>query len=178
MGRSDFARVPCGITALLYNIIYKVSHPIKLLINMAVFRFVIGNKNRTVQVEKDQKESHLFGKKIGDAFSGDFLGLDGYELRITGGSDKDGFPMRSDVEGAVKKRTLLEKGIGFKGMKRIKKVHFKREGIKKRKTVRGNTVSVETMQINCAVVKNGAKSFDEIFPPKPKENSEKKETKE
>jgi len=143
---------------------------------MAVFRFVIGNKARTVQIEKDQKEAPLFGKKIGETFTGDFLGLEGYELKITGGSDKDGFPMRPDVEGVVKKRTLLAKGLGFRAIKKIKKKRFKREGMRKRKTVRGNTISAETIQVNCAVVKEGSRPFAEIFPPKVKEGKQNEET--
>ncbi len=148
--------------------VYKVFETLFLTDSMAVFRFVIGNKGRTVQIEKDQKEAPIFGKKIGETFSGEFLGLDGYELKITGGSDKDGFPMRSDIEGPVKKRPILTKGIGFRGMKRIKKKKFKREGMRKRKTVRGNTISTDTMQVNCAVSKEGHKSMDELFPKKEK----------
>jgi small subunit ribosomal protein S6e len=144
---------------------------------MAIFRFVIGHAGRTVQIEKDQKDAPVFGKKIGDAFTGEFLGLDGYELKVTGGSDKDGFPMRSDVEGIVKKHMILTKGVGFRSMKRIKKKKFKREGLRKRKTIRGNTISGDTMQINCVITKTGSKNFDELFPKKPKEakSEEKKE---
>ena len=144
---------------------------------MAVFRFVIGNKGRTVQVEKDQKESPLFGKKIGESFNADFLGMDGYELRITGGSDKDGFPMRKDIEGPIKKRALLTKGVGFHSTKKIKKKVFKREGMRKRKTVRGNTISGDTMQVNCVVEKAGSKDFNELFPPKVKETVAEEEKK-
>ena len=38
-------------------------------------------------------------EKIMEKIDGNTLGLSGYELQITGGSDKSGFPMRRDIEG-------------------------------------------------------------------------------
>ena len=48
--------------------------------------------------------SQFLGKKIGDVVDGIFVGegeqtLAGYKLEITGGSDKTGTPMRSDLSG-------------------------------------------------------------------------------
>ena len=80
---------------------------------MANFKFVISDKSKSYQVEKDPKDSPIMGKKIGEEFPADFLGLDGYTLQITGGSDKDGFPMRRDIEGQMLKRFLITKSIGF-----------------------------------------------------------------
>ncbi|MFH0837371.1 MAG: S6e family ribosomal protein [Candidatus Aenigmatarchaeota archaeon] len=141
---------------------------------MALFKFVISDKERSVQVEKDQKECPILGKKIGETLSGDFLGLEGYELTITGGHDNSGFPMLKDVDGSVKKSMLFTKGTGFKARPRRKK-HLMdvKKGLRKRKTARGNTISLEISQVNCKVTKQGEKPLLEIFPPKPKE--EKKE---
>jgi small subunit ribosomal protein S6e len=133
---------------------------------MMNFKFVISSANRSYQVEKDQKECPVLGKKIGESFSGDFLGLEGYELIITGGSDRDGFPMRKDMDGVVKKRLILTDGIGFQAEK----------GLRKRKMVRGNTIGLDTVQINCNVTKQGQKPLAELLgkkEEKPKEeNSE------
>lgn len=121
---------------------------------MPNFKFVISDKNISFQAEKDQKECPVMGKKIGDIFDGEFLGLHGYELQITGGSDKDGFPMKKDVEGIARKKIILTKGFAF---------HANKEGERKRKIVRGNTVAADIIQINCRVSKQGDKPLEEIL---------------
>ena len=57
---------------------------------------------------KDKQAQPLVGLKIGDVFDGTVLGLGG-KIRITGGSDKSGVPMRQDVHGGVKKYVLLDR---------------------------------------------------------------------
>ena len=126
------------------------------------FKFVISNGKQSFQIERDQRECPVIGKRIGESFGGDFLGLEGYELIITGGSDKDGFPMRSDVEGIVKKRLILERGIGFRAEK----------GLRKRKMVRGNTIGLDVVQINCNVTKKGEKPLEELLGKKEKQKEE------
>ena len=139
---------------------------------MAVFKFVISDKSKSYQIEKDQKDTPVMGKKIGDALQGDFLGLHGYELQINGGSDKDGFPMRKDVEGVVRRRIIITKCIGL---------HTDVEGLRRRRMTRGNTIGTDIVQINCKVAKAGEKSLEEMFGKKEeaKESTEdKKEVKE
>ena len=135
---------------------------------MAVFKFVVSDKGKSYQIEKDQKDSPVMGKKIGDALQGDSLGLHGYELQINGGSDKDGFPMRKDVEGVVRRRIIITKGIGL---------HTDVEGLRRRRMIRGNTIGTDIAQINCSVLKIGEKSLEEMFGKKEeaKESEKKKE---
>jgi len=120
------------------------------------FKVVISDpKNRKAyQKESEKAASGLIGKKIGDKFPGKVLGLDGYELEITGGSDKDGFPMRKDVSGTGRKRVLLAFGPGF---------HPKKKGERRRKSIRGNTIADDIAQINVKVVKYGPKSITSYF---------------
>ena len=96
----------------------------------------------------------LFGKKIGDSFRGEIAGLNGYELEITGGSDSSGFPMRADVDGPGRKKIIITKGLGF---------NSKRAGQRKRISIRGNTVSGDTAQVNCKVVKAGKDKIAKIL---------------
>jgi small subunit ribosomal protein S6e len=136
---------------------------------MAVFKFVIGEKGSNFQLEKDQKDcSQMLGLKIGSKFSADFLGLDGFELKITGGTDKDGFPMNKSMEGVVKRRILATEGFGFSGWKKAKKRVIKISGLRKKKMMRGNTIDNSTVQINCKVLKKGAKELSELVPKKEK----------
>ncbi|MEW6069162.1 MAG: 30S ribosomal protein S6e [Candidatus Thermoplasmatota archaeon] len=96
----------------------------------------------------------LIGKKIGDEIDGYFVGLPGYKLIITGGSDKDGFPMRKDVPKAGRKVILLAKGLGFRA---------KHEGIRKKRIVHGNIVSSEIVQLNFKIKEWGPKSAEELL---------------
>jgi small subunit ribosomal protein S6e len=130
---------------------------------MPIFKFVISEPTtkKSFQLEADQgKAAGLIGKKIGEEFSGDLIGLNGYSLKITGGTDKDGFPMHPSVKGPGRKRVLLAEPPGF---------HPKIKGQRRRKTVRGDTISEDLMQINVKVVKKGDKPLEEIAPSKPKE---------
>ncbi len=131
---------------------------------MAVFKFVISEGKKSYQVEKDQKDAPVLGKKIGDNLDGHFLGLDGYELQVTGGSDKDGFPMRKDIEGQMRRRFLITKGVGFSGKKKEKKGTYKIKGVKRRKMLRGDTIADDIAQISCKVVRAGGTPLDQIFP--------------
>jgi small subunit ribosomal protein S6e len=97
-----------------------------------------GKTSKTVEVPKE-KEVFLYGMKIGNIFDGSIFGID-KKLKIVGGSDKDGFPMRPDIEGTRKVRILIKDGPGAK----------KHKG--RRKTVRGNTIDDTISQINVVVV--------------------------
>lgn len=144
---------------------------------MAVFRFVVSSGKESRQVEREQATCPVMGKKVGETFAADFLGLDGYTLKITGGSDKAGVPMRSDIEGPGRKELVLTKGIGFSGKLRGRKKKRKakpHEGVRKRKIVRGNTVSADTVQINCSVAQAGAKPLAELLPKAEKKEEAKK----
>jgi small subunit ribosomal protein S6e len=139
------------------------------MIFMAVFKFVIAQKGVCCQLEKDQKDcSAVTGLKIGSRFNADFLGLEGYELKVTGGSDKDGFPMNKTMEGSVKKRILAKEGHCFSGWKKAKKRNIKPEGLRKKKMMRGNVIDSSIVQVNCNVVQAGSKPLSEIVPKKEK----------
>jgi small subunit ribosomal protein S6e len=119
------------------------------------FKLVISEGEKSHQVEVDQAQTkQLVGLKIGDEIDASLVGLNGYKLKITGGSDKNGFPMKRDVDGPRRIRSLLSSGLGFEP---------KRDGQRRRKTVRGNTISDDIVQINTIVTEKGAKSIDEIL---------------
>ena len=122
---------------------------------MAEFKVVVseGEHSHNVKVEGHHANS-LIGKKIGDEVDGIFVSLPGYKLQITGGSDADGFIMRKDVPGISRRKILITKGIGF---------NPKDKGIRKRKTVCGNAVTLNISQINMKVIKKGAKPVEELL---------------
>ncbi|NMC76554.1 MAG: 30S ribosomal protein S6e [Candidatus Methanofastidiosa archaeon] len=100
---------------------------------------------KTIQKEvKDKQAEALFGLKIGEEFNGETIGLSGHTLKITGGADKDGFPMRQDLDGSIRIKLLLSKGVGF---------NPEESGERRKKRVRGNTINEDTVQINTKVTK-------------------------
>jgi small subunit ribosomal protein S6e len=138
---------------------------------MPTFKFVISDpeSRKAYQLEVDQnRAAFIIGRKIGEEVDLSPLGLTGYVVKITGGTDKDGFPMHPNIEGTVKKKVLLSGPPGF---------HPLRKGQRKKKTIRGNTISPDIVQINCKVVKKGEKPLEELVPKKEKKEEEKKEKK-
>lgn len=137
------------------------------------FKLNISEKEKAWKLESEA--DFLVGKKLGETIQGKEISedLDGYELTITGATDFAGFPHKSDVEGTELRRVLLTKGWGMhkKPRKEGKKKVSTPNGLRLRKTVRGNQISEKTVQINLTVQKPGSKSLKEIFPDqnKPKE---------
>jgi len=129
-----------------------------------MYKLNISEKGKTykIEVELDSVE----GKILGDKIKGSDIKpeLEGYELEITGASDKAGFPYFKEVEGSQLKRILLSKGKGMSGWKKKRKKHIKIKGLRKKRTVRGNTISRDTSQINLAVRKAGKTKLEEVFP--------------
>lgn len=120
------------------------------------FKLVISDPEtgKATQYELDDaKTNSLVGKVVGEIVEGDALGLPGYKLKITGGSDSSGFPIRPDVHGSGKKRVLIHGPPGL---------HPSRRGIAKRKTVRGRELSQDISQVNMRVEEKGSTPLEEL----------------
>ena len=118
---------------------------------MVSFKLVLSDpksgKSEASEV-KDASAQFLIGRKIGEVIDASSIGLTG-RIMITGGSDRAGFPMRGDTLGGGKNYVLLTRGVGYR---------TKEEGAKKRKLVRGNTITEETYQVNAKRVEETAKT--------------------
>ena len=120
------------------------------------FKLVISDPEtgKAIQYELDDaKTNALIGKTIGEIVEGDVLGLPGYKLKITGGSDMSGFPIRPDVHGSGKKRVLIHGPPGFQP---------KRKGIARRKTVRGRELSSDISQVNMRIEEKGGTPLEDL----------------
>lgn len=106
----------------------------------------------TRQFEVD--DADLGGLSIGETVDGDAVGLPGYELELTGGSDSAGRPMRADVDGPALKEILSAGGTGY---------HPRRDGERRRVTVRGAEVGPETTQLNLVVRDHGDDPLEELI---------------
>jgi small subunit ribosomal protein S6e len=112
---------------------------------MAKFKVIVSDPDGTSQsVELEETQAvPLIGRKLGEVIDGAAVKLSGYKLKITGGSDKDGFPMRPNIHGGVRVGAILSEGVGF---------HSSQRGERKRKTLRGNVITDAIVQINMKVI--------------------------
>ncbi len=113
---------------------------------MAKFKVIVSDPtegtSKMVELEEG-RAAPLIGKRIGEVMEGTIVNLPGQKIQVMGGSDKDGFPMRPSVHGGVRKRIILAQGVGYNPTN---------EGQRRRKTIRGNTITDEIVQINMKIV--------------------------
>ncbi|MFW9994006.1 MAG: S6e family ribosomal protein [Candidatus Odinarchaeota archaeon] len=107
------------------------------------------------QIEDSSGAGSLLQKAIGEEFEGDLIGFGGYVFKITGGSDRDGFPMIKSLPGGVRKKILTAGDTGG--------YTPSRDGGRKKKRVRGNTVTEDIGQINLRIQKKGSKAIEEFL---------------
>ena len=98
----------------------------------------------------------FIGKRIGDEIDGAALGFDGYKIRITVASDRNGTPARKTLQIAGRRKVLMAGGVGF---------HPRVDGERRRKMVRGAEITQDFVQINAIVATQGSKTLAEYFAP-------------
>lgn len=119
---------------------------------MAKFKVIVSDPGdrKSKMVELDGARAvPLIGRRLGETIDGSVVGMSGLKLQIRGGSDKDGFPMHPNIHGGVRIGVVLSKGVGF---------HPKREGERQRKTMRGNVITEEIVQVNMKVLEKPKKA--------------------
>ena len=112
---------------------------------MPTFKIVVSDSKTgksEVLEAKDATAQLFMGRRVGDTVDLSAVGQN-YKVKITGGSDKSGFPMRSDVLGGGKRYVLLTEGVGFRNAV---------DGEKRRKLVRGGMINDEVFQLNVVKV--------------------------
>jgi len=119
---------------------------------MAKFKVIVsdpeGGKSKVVELD-GARAVPLIGRRLGETVDGSVVGMSGRKLQITGGSDKDGFPMRPNIHGGVRVSVIVSKSVGF---------HPHREGERQRKTLRGNVVTEDIVQVNMKVIEKPKKA--------------------
>ena len=126
---------------------------------MAKFKVIVSDPetgtSKVVELE-ESRAAPLVGRRIGETVEGTLVDLPGHKIKIVGGSDKDGVPMRPSVHGGVRRSIVLAYGVGF---------NPKSEGARKRKTVRGNVITDEIVQVNTKIVEKPKKAKEETAEP-------------
>jgi len=109
-----------------------------------------------IEIDDEKKLRIFFDRRISEEVAGDALGdeFKGYIFKITGGHDKQGFGMKQGVLLNHRTRLLLD---GTTGQYRPK-----RDGARKRKSVRGCIAGNDLSCINLVIVKRGAADIPKL----------------
>jgi len=104
---------------------------------------------KLIEIDDEKKLRLFYDKRMSQEVEGDALGdeFKGYIFKITGGNDKEGFPMKQGVLVNGRVRLLLSKGHSC--------FRERRPGERKRKSVRGCIVGPDLSVISLIVVKKG-----------------------
>ena len=117
---------------------------------MAEFQVVVGDPDSgdSYQFEVTGADANRFlGRTLGEEVDGGAVGLDGYTLALTGGSDTAGRPLRADLPGGSLREILAdERTVGYRP---------EGEGVRRRVTVRGSEVTEAVAQLNATIVERG-----------------------
>jgi small subunit ribosomal protein S6e len=125
---------------------------------MAKFKVIVSDPetgtSKVVELE-EARAAPFIGRRLGETIDGTVVDLPAHKVQIMGGSDTDGVPMRGNVHGGVRRRVVLSGGSGF---------NPKKSGERRRKTVRGSTITDEIAQINKKIVERPAAKAAEVKP--------------
>merc|ERR1711879_785807 len=104
---------------------------------------------KVVEIDDDKKLLPFFDKRMSTEVSGDSLGdeFTGYVFRISGGNDKQGFPMKQGILCNHRVRLLFKKGMSC--------YRERRNGCRKRKSVRGCVVGPDLATLSLVIAKKG-----------------------
>jgi len=106
-------------------------------------------QQKVVEIDHDEKLLPFYEKRMSAEVAGDSLGdeFKGYIFKITGGNDKQGFPMKQGILCNNRVRLLFKTGMSC--------YRPRRKGERKRKSVRGCIVGPDLAVLNLVVVKEG-----------------------
>merc|ERR1712048_16946 len=108
---------------------------------------------KIVEIDDDKKLLPFFDKRMSTEVPGDSLGdeFKGYVFRISGGNDKQGFPMKQGVLCNHRVKLLFKKGMSC--------FRERRSGSRKRKSIRGCVVGPDLAVMSLVIVKKGAEEL-------------------
>jgi len=115
--------------------------------------FPANGTQKLIEVDDERKLRVFIDRRMGQEVSGDSVGdeFKGYIFKITGGNDKQGFPMKQGVMHPTRVRLLLSDGHSC--------YRPRRTGERKRKSVRGCIVAMDLSVLALSIVKQGDKDI-------------------
>jgi small subunit ribosomal protein S6e len=109
---------------------------------------------KVIEIDDEKRLQSLYERRMAQEIDGSIMGeeFDGYIFRISGGNDKQGFPMRQGVLTNTRVRLLMSKGASAYRPRRV--------GERKRKSVRGCIVGQDIAVLNLVVTQIGANTVE------------------
>ena len=119
---------------------------VKMKLNIS---YPANGSQKLIDVEDERKLRVFMDRRMGQEVPGDSVGDEwkGYIFRITGGNDKQGFPMKQGVMHPTRVRLLLAEGHSC--------FRPRRDGERRRKSVRGCIVGMDLSVLALSIVKQG-----------------------
>jgi len=117
---------------------------------------------KLIDVDDEKKLRVFYDKRMSQEVEGDSLGdeFKGYVFKITGGNDKEGFPMKQGILLNHRVRLLLREGTTC--------YRARKDGERKRKSVRGCIVGPDLSVLDLIIVKKGPEELpgltDKVIP--------------
>lgn len=165
-----FRQLPCSQVA--HPIPQKQPNPANANVNRAptahapTMKFNMSNpatgQQKMIDLDDERRYRVFYDKKMAQEVPGDSLGdeFKGYIFRISGGNDKQGFPMKQGVLLPHRVRLLLSDGHSC--------YRPRRTGERKRKSVRGCIVGPDIAVLALVVIKQGEAEIpgltDQVLP--------------
>lgn len=111
---------------------------------------------KCIEIDDEKKILPFYDKRMGSEVEGAVLGDEfaGYIFRVTGGNDKQGFPMKQGIFAASRVRLLLKKTCTT--------YRQRRTGERKRKSCRGCIVGPDLAVIQLSILKKGETDIPNI----------------
>ncbi|KAK4699882.1 small subunit ribosomal protein S6e, partial [Phenoliferia sp. Uapishka_3] len=119
-------------------------------------------QQKTIEIDDERRTRIFYEKRMSQEVAVDTLGdeFKGYVVRITGGNDKQGFPLKQGVLVPHRVKLLLSKGHSC--------YRPRKTGERKRKSVRGCIVGADVRALALVIVKQGENDIpgltDEVLP--------------
>lgn len=113
---------------------------------------------KTFELDDEKAIARIVDKRISQDFDGGLLGDNyaGYVFRITGGCDKQGFPMKQGILVNSRVKLLLTRGeVGYQAWRG-------RGGERNRKSVRGCIVGSDISVLSMIIVKKGDQEIEGV----------------
>jgi small subunit ribosomal protein S6e len=119
---------------------------VKMKLNIS---YPTNGTQKLLEIDDERRLNVFMDRRMGHEVPGDTVGdeFKGYIFRITGGNDKQGFPMKQGVMHPTRVRLLLATGHSC--------YRPRRTGERKRKSVRGCIVGPDLAVLALSIVKKG-----------------------
>jgi len=111
--------------------------------------YPVSGAQKSIEIDDEQKLRAFYDKRISQEVAGESLGelYKGYIFKITGGNDKQGFPMKQGVLTNTRVRLLMGKDTSC--------YRPRRSGERRRKSVRGCIIGSDIGVLSLVIVKKG-----------------------